>query len=108
MTGEGTQFSHCFNNIISVGTCPDPTPDNGYIGSMGSSPVDGRFKQGTSVRFECNTGYAMDFAASGLNVITCNSGRWYPPPVKCVPIDEGEKIENKYFESNTVIVVLLQ
>ena len=39
---------------IFAGTCPDPSPENGYIASIGSSPVNGRFQAGTSVQVERN------------------------------------------------------
>ena len=77
--------------IIFAGTCPDPTPENAYIRSMSHTPVNGRFPSASSVAIGCNSGYVYADGLSGHTHTSCNMGKWYPPLVKCVPIEEGEK-----------------
>ena len=76
--------------LFFVGTCPDPSPENGFVANALHPPTNGRYPDGRSVRLGCNSSYVLDYDASDLDVIRCESGRWYPPPAKCVPMDEGE------------------
>ena len=79
--------------ILFVGACPDPTPENAYIRSTSHTPVNGRYPSSTSVAIRCNSGYVYADHVSGHTSTICNMGKWYPPLVKCVPIEEGECIQ---------------
>ena len=76
-----------------AGTCPDPTPEHGFIANGKHQQLsNGRFPHGSKfVEISCNTSYVLDIGVSGDNIFFCWHGRWTPnPPAKCIPKDEGE------------------
>ena len=69
-----------------VGTCPDPTPENGAIKSVTTSAVNGRYPANTNATFQCNTGYTLN---GYYQYSVCLEGKWDPLPAFCVANGQG-------------------
>ena len=82
---------------VLAGRCSDPSPENGFVGSWSDPPENGKYRNMAGVRVDCNDEYVLDIYVSGDHQIRCEKGRWYPPPAKCTPIDEGEWIRIKMY-----------
>ena len=85
--------------LAFVGTCPDPTPENGFIQSTNITTIH-IVGTTTPVGLACNDGYTLngyfplylprsDIKDGELPTI-CFDGKWDPPPAICVANNQGE------------------
>ena len=81
-----------------TGTCPDPTPGNGTANIFppppqnGTTVPDGRYAMGTIVNAQCIVGFTATSGLSGNSHACLEPGVWIPPPIQCIPNNEGKYI----------------
>ena len=89
-------LSQLMNEMIILGSCVDPTPENGFIYYVSQKPTNGRYPDNTELQIECDLGYTITAGKYGSHFETCENGEWSYMFAICVAEDQGSVIFLNY------------